>query len=458
MDEQFIGEVESVLKHWRHAEVLVRHPALHWPAVRRNRTRQGSAVEALRELLEHGCTLVAPAQPQGAALIRQRYRDGDGVERVYATLHLTEAGFHRLRKRMLVELAIVLAKENQRAERQLDGAQQFAQPLPVVGFDALAASIVVRLRDPQAAPIIVLAGMGGLGKTTLARMVAQALADDETFNGVLWASAKQVEFNQWSGKQRALPEPLTSTDDLVRALARQLHIDVLGDALAIQHEVVAHCHRSPSLVVFDNLETVHDLTMLTPLLGELAGPSRIVITSREHVRDALPTFPAHLLITLDELDVGLSRQLLRVAAEHTHAPALAHANDAELGHIYAVTGGNPLALWLVAGQAWGRPWASFIHELQAATPGSKGEALYTYLYRRSWEQLGPNARDVLFAMLRCIGGAPDDLLWHMSELDRPAFNAAVDELATRMLLVWDGVYCMHQLTYTFLRTDIVGWW
>jgi hypothetical protein len=152
--------------------------------------------------------------------------------------------------------------------------------------------------------------------------------------------------------------------------------------------------------------------------------------------------------------------LLRTVAQYASAPELVNAEEFILEQIYSVTGGNPLALWLVAGQAHGIPLRTFVQGLVDHCPhGSKGYELYDYLYRRSWNLLSPSARIVLFGMHRSSAGVDYNLLYKLSRFDRTMFESALEELQNRMLLQFDGyLYTIHRLTHTFLRAGVVEWW
>ncbi len=50
------------------------------------------------------------------------------------------------------------------------------------------------------------------------------------------------------------------------------------------------------------------------------------------------------------------------------------------------------------------------------------------------------------------------MLRELSDLQRATFDLAVEELRNRMLLIFDGRYRVHRLTYTFLRVVVAGWW
>jgi hypothetical protein len=416
-------------------------------------------VNAIRKVLDRALNELEASTLEEAGLPREHYIGMRSIEALAADYARDPSTLHRQRNRLVAELAAILAQHNHEASRQ-QLIERFSVGHPVVGFEQLANDLFTRLGASDGPQGMILEGMGGLGKTTLAQMVAQRCAADRNFAGVLWVSAKQIEFNVWAGKRQPVAQPPLNPDDLLFELARELQLELPGDRATLEAEVRAHCQRSRYLIVFDNLESVADLRAIGPLITLVAGRSRILITTRDQAVDALPNALTWQRIALHELPAPASYELLRQAARFTEARALAAASEAELAQVVDVTGGNPLALWLVAGQARSMPWTSFIQDLVAARPrGSSTYELYDYLYRRSWEQLGPDAQLALFAMHRYEGGATEEELQIVSGLDDDPFRAAVTELRYHMLLHCDGLrYHIHRLTYTFLRVVIAGWW
>ena len=157
--------------------------------------------------------------------------------------------------------------------------------------------------------------------------------------------------------------------------------------------------------------------------------------------------------------------------------AIAGADDAALRAIYTVTGGNPLAIKLVIGQARGLPLERVLAGLQEAV-GQRYEDLYRYIYWRSWKLLSDRARQALLAMpaLAASGGYWENLL-AMCELPPDDLERAVQELVGMSLLTAGGAdavpersgagtvpersgmgqrrYAIHQLTYNFLMSDLL---
>lgn len=457
-EDQWSREVHEALRRYYRADELARHSAKEWPAVQALSRQDQPVVAAIRKVLDQALAELEQSLVDEPTLLRQHYLKQRSIEALAADYARDPSTLHRQRNRLLHELAVIVAQHNLDAARARL-VNRFKVRHPIVGFEQLATELTARITDDSAPQVFILEGMGGLGKTTLASLIAQQCAASPAFVGVLWVSAKQIEFNVWAGQRQVIQNQALNPDDLLFSLARELQLEVPGDRATIQLEVRAHCQRAPYLIVFDNLESVADIAALAPLLEQLVGPSRILITTRDHAPDVLPTTLDWQHVALHELPASVSYALLRRAAEYTNAPALAAASEAELAQIYAVTGGNPLALWLVAGQARSLPWTTFINDLVVHQPrGSSAYELYDYLYRRSWQQLSDAAQLVLFAMHRCETGASPELLLTLSGLDEPTFRQAVRELQRHMLLVFDGQYAIHRLTFTFLRVVIAGWW
>lgn len=458
VEDPWVQEVEGALKRYHRADELAQHAVQQWPAVRERVTRDTGPAEAARQVLREAIKDLAHDYPDAATVLHDRYLRGESIALQSLERSRDMSTLHRQRIRAVAELAVVLAQHNRRAERRAR-LQRFSVEHHVIGVEPLVAQLIAQLRDDAAPPVVVLEGMGGLGKTTVATLVARHFVGDDTFVRVVWASAQQVDWDRWGARQRVLYAQPINVTDIVRQLAQELAVDVHGDLHTLQAEVVAHCKRRPYLVVLDNLETVADMAALASFVSTLVGPSRVLITTRDRAPHALPAELPRQYIAMHELDASMSFQLLRSAATYTGASALVQAEDHELAQVHAVTGGNPLALWLVAGQSYNVPWRTFLDTLVTqCPPGSTGYELYDFLYRRSWEQLSHAAQLVLFAMHRCDGGASYDLLRALSDLEQRAFADAINELRQRMLLMFDGsCYTVHRLTYTFLRVTIAGW-
>ena len=80
--------------------------------------------------------------------------------------------------------------------------------------------------------LIAIEGIGGIGKTSLADMLARRLLGDATWHDFAWVTARQQSFNS-GGAIKAIEQPALTTDALVEELVQQL----LGDEMEIAHLV-----------------------------------------------------------------------------------------------------------------------------------------------------------------------------------------------------------------------------
>lgn len=460
-------EVYSALKYYNDTAKLSSCGAEKWPAVGELMQQNLGVVTAIHQILEEASRVVAATYPHEIKLIREHYLENKLIKDIIKDHNFHKTTFYRHCKPAIERMGLVIDDLNRQAELRRSAQdrqhnvqyERFLSRLPVLGFEQISSTIADYLVDEAGPAIVVIEGMGGLGKTTLAQLIAQKFVGTH-FTAVLWASARQVDLDIWFGIQRTSEKTSIDKNDIILDLAKELNISIPTNIDSIWEEVRLQCKQNPYLIVIDNIETIADIKALAPIIENLAVPSRILITTRERVADTLSANVPRIYVPLNELDATTSHQLLRAAAQYTDAPGLLAASEEDLNHIYSIIGGNPLALWLVAGQAHGIPWTTFIQNLtEYCPPMSKGYQLYDFLYRHSWDLLSANAKQLLFVMHRCELGATYDLLLKMSELDRGEFEIAREELGNRMLLMFDGrQYYIHRLTYTFLRVVIAGWW
>lgn len=451
------NDVHSALQRYHHPAALEQHRAQHWAAVTEHSLRGTGPADALHRLLDQALSTLETQDAPASQLLRLHY-----VGRTPKAIPAADSVIDRRpldprTQHAIQHLATIITRLNQASLRRRE-AQRFAQQRPVIGLDHLALHLHSRIRDSRASRLAVITGKDGLGKSTLGRLVATRCASDPLFAGVLWANARQIDCGPWAGQSRRRPTTPLNPDDLLLELARELAINMPTDIATLRDEVRAHCALSHYLIVFDNLESSADLAALLPLTELLGDTSRVLVAVRDDAAAQLPAAAPCTHLRLEELDAATSYQLLRSAATWTNAPQLAQASDDELAQVYATVGGNPLALWLVAGQARHMCRADLLRQLQEQRGLGRTEQLYDQLYRAIWADLSDPARAVLFAMHRCETGVEHVLLHELSMLDHPTFTAAIQELQERALLSFDGHYTIHRLTYIFLRVVIAGWY
>lgn len=301
--------------------------------------------------------------------------------------------------------------------------------------------------------------LGGWGKTALARAVASRFLVSGFFTEIVWVSARQEALND-SGKIRQIQDPARSTDDIVTHLAEKF---IPGRLAGLSRESKIEQLKSilpnkPYLVIIDNLETLLDIEDLIPAIYPLAGKTRFLLTSRA----SFGKFPSVQCIRVPELSRSDSLALIQ-SELHRKDRQVALSNE-EMDKIYSVVGGVPLALKLIASQLKYLSLTRILEGLREARQRTP-EAIYTYIYRRTWQELLDESARLLLLSLQHIPSEGEDEtgIYENSLLPRPDFEAALAQLLDCALLEMTGalnapLYHLHQLTVTFLQTEILlGW-
>lgn len=357
-----------------------------------------------------------------------------------------------------------LAKEASGAFRPACPAPPFLEahlPPPdyhtLVGVGPTIQDLALRLSDPAGPTWLSLEGIGGIGKTALARAVALVCLQQRGFQATLWVSARHTRLADHGA---LIPEdPVVTLREVLEQLTEQLGLPLRADLSITNHlaRLYPLLHQTPYLVVLDNLETFAELEMLLPRLQPLAGATRFLLTSR-HTLSAFPYVHIFKVKTLSAADSRLlvKNELARRDQGLETPPEFVEA-------LLATVGGLPLALKLATAQIGRLPFDTIIAELQQAR-GTTPERLYAFIYWHSWQLLNDPARQLLLSLLAMdVAGETLDFIQQRSGLDCVAFSTAVMQLLDASLLEVNTAlhplrYALHPLTATFLRSGILAHW
>ena len=425
---------------------------------------ESAAADPALQLFEHAISLLAGRDPEAATILRMRYLEAYSIKQSADALHVQESTvYQRQRKAIerLVDVIYALECDAQTAYRQRMLTRLEAPPLNVlVGMGDFIEELCRHLRQEDAPFLTLLHGLGGIGKTTIAGAVARRMLEEGHLTDIAWVSARQ-EYLSYAGAIQNVDQPALSAEELVRLLFEQLFgcsnqaLFSIEDAV---NQLREYLRDVPHLVVVDNLETVVDLVELLPILRRLGGASRFLLTSRNalHVEQDVYHVPVR------ELDLQSAGELIRQIARQRNLTALAGASDADLDAVYAIVGGNPLALRLVIGQTYAHSLETVLGDLAAAR-SARAENLYTYIYRAAWASLDETARNVLLATpLLPQRGGDLDFLVAVSELRYREVQRALAELVALNLVDVSGTlnqrrYSIHNLTRSFLQEQVIRW-
>lgn len=334
----------------------------------------------------------------------------------------------------------------------------------LVGRDALLGDIMAALRDPAGKWIVAIDGMGGIGKTALAREVTGRCLSQRLFEVAVWESAPREEF---AGVDRRKGAGTLTFETALDAITRQLGaLDVPRLRRAEKEaRVQALLQSQRVLVTLDNLETAKEpQNEIARRLRPLLDPSKALLTSRHRF---LGDFYAIHLTGLDEDD---ALRFIRQEAEEKGIRRVAAAEPSELKQIAQSTGSSPLALKLVVGQLGHLPLETVLSQLRdVQMPEQESDEddyyrFYKFIFFPSWRLLSADGKKLLISMANFAPGVGGTLeaVKATSDLTDDVLTRSVDELwRLSFLEVGESPslkqvrYYLHALTQYFVLSDIV---
>ena len=294
-------------------------------------------------------------------------------------------------------------------------------------------------------PVILIEGMGGVGKTTLALEVAYASAGQPReaareftwphFDYIVWTSAAEREL---------------TFEELLDTLAHRLNYPGLTQrSLAEKRERIRDVlAQQPVLLIVDDFETVTDHA-IADFLVRVPPTTKVLLTGREGDYLLPPIFrrypPARIRLGgLPDAEalVFLRKEARRLAglrrrryhAEWMRLEAVVHADDRTLLPLVRATEGNPKALALALGYIVDHALSLpvLVQHLYAAADTVSG--LFDHLFAQAWKRCSDEARALWRVIPFFAGPARREALEAASGLQGRSFRDALEALLGRSLL------------------------
>jgi tetratricopeptide (TPR) repeat protein len=314
--------------------------------------------------------------------------------------------------------------------------------LPLIGYGTLfgAENAISDLVDILSGPgppwLVVVAGAGGLGKTTLAHAALYQIVEEDAFADLAW-----VTLNESS-----------SYPALLGTFARQLGYPHIADEAPadLERSLRALLSATRTVLILDNADLLENYPANVERLSALVKPGKILLIVRHWPGSETPVH----IVTLDPLPRETTAAFIHHLAQTQQIDQAELLSSETLDRLYDSMGGNPLAVRLVLGQLAHLPLPRVLYNLGSLRT-DQGIPLFQELFARTWETLSDDAHQLALALLIIPneGAFWQDLLL-VADLPEGALDAAITELTGRALLEALGPaprYAVHALTRRFLE-------
>jgi tetratricopeptide (TPR) repeat protein len=285
--------------------------------------------------------------------------------------------------------------------------------------------------------LVVIEGIGGIGKTVLALEVAHELWEKGLYEAVVWTTARD----------RAL-----DLNDILDTFARTIDYPYIAQLPPEEKptEATKLMRSKKCLLLVDNFETIKDETVSGFLLN-LPEPSKALITTRHHALGEARTIP------LKGMEQGEALALTRAEGERLGLESVQRAGDEILLRLYEATGGAPLAIKWAVGQI--KQKGQSLDSVLDSLYGARGD-LFEFMFSRSWEMLSEDARHILMVMPIFATSASKEAIEAASDVRTWDLDEGLGQLVEMSLVEVSGGleeqqrYSVHPLVRAFARGEL----
>ena len=413
---------------------------------------------ATNQVLKESIDLLEEETQEHAQVLRLRFFDGHSVIKVGNMMNVADATVMRMQRYGLERLTkiIMMREEEARMKSREEILSKFHPPTysKLFGVADAIEALQGQLTENSENWVVAVAGLGGIGKTSLSDYATRRVVEGFHYDDVVWVRLMHGSISSSSDTPKLTFEFLTT--ELAKHFFGVHRSPRFEDQLI---QVRQRLNSAPHLVIIDNLEHEEDTAYILDQLRELADPSRFLITSRTIPESKSGVFT----VNLEELPQDASIDLMRDYAATLGSKLSDEFTDEELIAVFRRVGGNPQALKLVVSLIDILPFDKLIEVLESGR-ARQVDKMYKHIYWQSWRTLDDDARTLLGIMpLVSETGGDAEYLQALAELEETDFWPAVQLLQRRSLVeVRGGVhkkkYGVHRLTETFVKNEIANWW
>lgn len=304
----------------------------------------------------------------------------------------------------------------------------------------------------SAYPLIAVEGLGGMGKTALAREMAwQCVEGNKEKAESILPSFEAVVWTQDQDGKLTLNEVL---DTIVRVLGYSYILPLPPDEKRL--EVNKRLQEKPCLIIVDNFETICEDAIVDFVTRIPEPPSKVLITSRERL------LRGAWAISLGRMEKGDAFLLIRSEGKRLGLAALENAEVGRLSAFYEATGGNPLAIRLATGQI--KDAGLSLDEVLERLATADEEEIFDTIFQRNWHDLLASddySKHVLMTMTFFSTTASKEAIEAGSDVHHAYLRAAIKRLVELSLVDVSGEldeklqrFQLHTLTRAFVRKEM----
>lgn len=245
--------------------------------------------------LETYINLLGLEERTAGRLLLLRFKEDLTARQIARKWNLTQDHVNRMQREAVQQLAKLIGMEEgvyrkNRADEQLS-ALGLINSSELIGRETETSRLMGYLQRGSKGWIAAITGLGGIGKSALANVVARRIVLTAEYDAVLWINAKR-------GGEDWFFEELGSRLGLQNTAANQTNRDIYLQL------------RRPHLIVIDGLDETMLGEEFVAKISWLANPSKFLLTTR-----SLPKVSADIhSLRLDELNRQQSRQLVHERA------------------------------------------------------------------------------------------------------------------------------------------------